>query len=346
MAVIAVTKETRGGKPGSRPRPRPSRSWPRPASRSSCRPGRGSRPRIPTPTTRPPGAKLAKTAQGRPEGRRRPVQGARARSRRDRRPEAGAIVAAALNPHMDKDSAGRPGRGGATRPGHGVHPAHHPRPGRWTCCPRQANLAGYRAVIEAAEAYGRALPMMMTAAGTVAAAKVFIMGVGVAGLQAIATARRLGAVVTATDVRPATKEQVESAGRQVPGRRGRGVQERPDRRRLRQGDVDGIPGQAGRAGLRAHRQAGHRHHHGPDPRPPGPAPGHAPTRWRSMKAGSVHGRPGRRSRAATSRAPSWARWRSPPTASRSWASPTWPAASPPTPRRSTPATCSPCRACS
>ncbi|QUD86788.1 Re/Si-specific NAD(P)(+) transhydrogenase subunit alpha [Phenylobacterium montanum] len=76
----------------------------------------------------------------------------------------------------------------------------------------QANLAGYRAVIEAAEAYGRAFPMMMTAAGTVAAAKVFIMGVGVAGLQAIATARRLGAVVTATDVRPATKEQVESLG--------------------------------------------------------------------------------------------------------------------------------------
>jgi len=76
----------------------------------------------------------------------------------------------------------------------------------------QANLAGYRAVIEAAHAYGRAFPMMMTAAGTVAPAKVFIMGVGVAGLQAIATARRLGAVVSATDVRPATKEQVESLG--------------------------------------------------------------------------------------------------------------------------------------
>ena len=76
----------------------------------------------------------------------------------------------------------------------------------------QANLAGYRAVIEGAALYGRAMPMMMTAAGTVAAAKVFIMGVGVAGLQAIATARRLGAVVTATDVRPATKEQVASLG--------------------------------------------------------------------------------------------------------------------------------------
>ncbi|MBS0535210.1 MAG: Re/Si-specific NAD(P)(+) transhydrogenase subunit alpha [Proteobacteria bacterium] len=76
----------------------------------------------------------------------------------------------------------------------------------------QANLAGYRAVIDGAAEYGRAMPMMMTAAGTVPAARIFIMGVGVAGLQAIATARRLGAVVTATDVRPATKEQVESLG--------------------------------------------------------------------------------------------------------------------------------------
>jgi NAD(P) transhydrogenase subunit alpha len=76
----------------------------------------------------------------------------------------------------------------------------------------QANLAGYQAVIDAASEYGRALPMMMTAAGTVPAARVFVMGAGVAGLQAIATARRLGAVVTATDVRPAAKEQVESLG--------------------------------------------------------------------------------------------------------------------------------------
>src|ERR1700748_3581957 len=74
----------------------------------------------------------------------------------------------------------------------------------------QANLAGYRAVIDASSEYGRAFPMMMTEGGTASAARVFIMGVGVAGLQAIATARRLGAVVTATDVRPATKEQVES----------------------------------------------------------------------------------------------------------------------------------------
>lgn len=76
----------------------------------------------------------------------------------------------------------------------------------------QSNLAGYRTVIEGAQIYGRAMPMMMTAAGTVAPAKVFVMGAGVAGLQAIATARRLGAVVTATDVRPAAKEQVASLG--------------------------------------------------------------------------------------------------------------------------------------
>jgi NAD(P) transhydrogenase subunit alpha len=76
----------------------------------------------------------------------------------------------------------------------------------------QANLAGYKAVIDASAQYGRAFPMMMTAAGTIAPARVFIMGVGVAGLQAIATARRLGAIVSATDVRPATKEQVESLG--------------------------------------------------------------------------------------------------------------------------------------
>ncbi len=76
----------------------------------------------------------------------------------------------------------------------------------------QANLAGYKAVIDAAAEFGRAMPMMMTAAGTVAPARVLVFGAGVAGLQAIATARRLGAIVSATDVRPAAKEQVESLG--------------------------------------------------------------------------------------------------------------------------------------
>jgi proton-translocating NAD(P)+ transhydrogenase subunit alpha len=76
----------------------------------------------------------------------------------------------------------------------------------------QSNLAGYRAVVDAAAAYGRAFPMMMTAAGTISPTKVFVMGVGVAGLQAIATARRLGAQVSATDVRSATREQIQSLG--------------------------------------------------------------------------------------------------------------------------------------
>jgi len=76
----------------------------------------------------------------------------------------------------------------------------------------QANLAGYKAILDATEEFGRALPMMMTAAGTIAPAKIFVMGAGVAGLQAIATARRLGAVVSGTDVRPVAKEQVESLG--------------------------------------------------------------------------------------------------------------------------------------
>ena len=125
--------------------------------------------------------------------------------------KAGAIVVALLNPHMDKEALKALAAKGAT----GFAMEFVPRITRaqvMDALSSQANLAGYRAVIEAAEAYGRAMPMMMTAAGTVAAAKVFVMGVGVAGLQAIATARRLGAVVTATDVRPATKEQVESLG--------------------------------------------------------------------------------------------------------------------------------------
>ena len=76
----------------------------------------------------------------------------------------------------------------------------------------QSNLAGYKSVLEAANEYGKAMPMMMTAAGTIAPAKVFVLGAGVAGLQAIATAKRLGAIVYATDVRPNVKEQVESLG--------------------------------------------------------------------------------------------------------------------------------------
>ncbi|TAJ68524.1 MAG: Re/Si-specific NAD(P)(+) transhydrogenase subunit alpha [Phenylobacterium sp.] len=123
----------------------------------------------------------------------------------------GAIVVATLNPYMERATLDALAKQGATAFAMEFVP-RITRAQVMDVLSSQANLAGYRAVIEAAEAYGKVMPMMMTAAGTVAAAKVFIMGVGVAGLQAIATARRLGAVVTATDVRPATKEQVESLG--------------------------------------------------------------------------------------------------------------------------------------
>jgi NAD(P) transhydrogenase subunit alpha len=125
--------------------------------------------------------------------------------------KAGAIVVALLNPFQDRAIVEALAKKGATAFAMEFVP-RITRAQVMDALSSQANLAGYRAVIEGAEAYGKAMPMMMTAAGTIAAAKVFIMGVGVAGLQAIATARRLGAVVTATDVRPATKEQVESLG--------------------------------------------------------------------------------------------------------------------------------------
>jgi NAD(P) transhydrogenase subunit alpha len=123
----------------------------------------------------------------------------------------GATVIATLNPYQDRETLDLLAKAGASAFAMEFVP-RITRAQVMDVLSSQANLAGYRAVIEAAEVFGKALPMMMTAAGTVAAAKVFIMGVGVAGLQAIATARRLGAVVTATDVRPATKEQVESLG--------------------------------------------------------------------------------------------------------------------------------------
>jgi NAD(P) transhydrogenase subunit alpha len=123
----------------------------------------------------------------------------------------GAIVVGLLNPYQDRALLEALAAKGATAFAMEFVP-RITRAQAMDALSSQANLAGYRAVIEAAEVYGRALPMMMTAAGTVAPAKVFVMGAGVAGLQAIATARRLGGLVTATDVRPAAKEQVESLG--------------------------------------------------------------------------------------------------------------------------------------
>ncbi len=123
----------------------------------------------------------------------------------------GAVVAALLAPHTEKAAISALAGQGAV----GFAMEFLPRISRaqsMDVLSSQANLAGYKAVIDAAAQYGRAMPMMMTAAGTIAPARVLVMGVGVAGLQAIATAKRLGAIVSATDVRPATKEQVESLG--------------------------------------------------------------------------------------------------------------------------------------
>jgi NAD(P) transhydrogenase subunit alpha len=123
----------------------------------------------------------------------------------------GALVIAIMDPYDNEAALGALAKAGVTAFAMELMPRITRAQGM-DVLSSQANLAGYRAVIDGAADYGRALPMMMTAAGTVPATKVFVMGAGVAGLQAIATARRLGAIVTATDVRPAAKEQVESLG--------------------------------------------------------------------------------------------------------------------------------------
>src|SRR5476651_1462842 len=123
----------------------------------------------------------------------------------------GAVLAALLAPHAEADAIQGLAGAGVTAFAMELLPRIS-RAQAMDVLSSQANLAGYKAVIDAAATFGRAMPMMMTAAGTIAPARVLVMGVGVAGLQAIATAKRLGAIVSATDVRPATKEQVESLG--------------------------------------------------------------------------------------------------------------------------------------
>jgi H+-translocating NAD(P) transhydrogenase subunit alpha len=125
--------------------------------------------------------------------------------------KSGAIIAGGLEPYGDRKTLDVFAKSGVTAFALELMPRIS-RAQSMDILSSQANLAGYKSVIDAAANFGRAFPMMMTAAGTVAAAKVFIMGVGVAGLQAIATARRLGAIVSATDVRKATEEQVKSLG--------------------------------------------------------------------------------------------------------------------------------------
>ena len=133
----------------------------------------------------------------------------------------------------------------------------------------QSNLAGYKAVVDAAAAFERALPMMMTAAGTVPAARVFVMGVGVAGLQAIATARRLGAIVTATDVRPAVKEQVASLGAKFIAVEDEEFKQAETAGGYAKEMSDAYKKKQAALVAEHVKKPGHRHHHGADPGPAG-----------------------------------------------------------------------------
>ncbi|MDE2487291.1 MAG: Re/Si-specific NAD(P)(+) transhydrogenase subunit alpha [Alphaproteobacteria bacterium] len=211
MAVIAVTKERRAGETRVAAVPETVKKLIAAGFSVVVEAGAGAAASYPDEDYKAAGATVAKTAKD-------------AVAKADilfhvRAPDAaeiaalkkGAIVVALLNPHQDKTALSALAKKGATAFAMEFVP-RITRAQVMDALSSQANLAGYRAVIEAAEAYGKAFPMMMTAAGTVPPAKVFVMGAGVAGLQAIATARRLGAVVTATDVRPAAKEQVESLG--------------------------------------------------------------------------------------------------------------------------------------
>ena len=211
MAVIAVTKETRANETRVAATPETVKKLGAAGFSVVVQAGAGTAASYPDADYEAAGATIAKTAKDALKDADVLFKVRAPESAEIAALKKGAIVAAALNPYQDKETLDALAKAGATA----IAMEFIPRITRaqvMDMLSSQANLAGYRAVIEGAEAYGKALPMMMTAAGTVAAAKVFIMGVGVAGLQAIATARRLGAVVTATDVRPATKEQVESLG--------------------------------------------------------------------------------------------------------------------------------------
>ena len=210
-ATIAVTKERRANETRVAATPDSIKKLIGMGFAVTVETGAGAGAAIPDADYEAAGAKIAKSAAEAVKGADIlfKVRGPEAAEIKALKP--GALVVALLNPHIEKDQLKALAESGATAAAMEFVPRIS-RAQSMDALSSQANLAGYRAVIEAAHAYGRGMPMMMTAAGTVAAAKVFVMGAGVAGLQAIATARRLGAVVTATDVRPAAKEQVESLG--------------------------------------------------------------------------------------------------------------------------------------
>ena len=191
---------------------------------------------------------------------------------------AGQVVIGLLQPLIDPQNAQALARAGVTAVCLDTLPRTLSRAQTMDALSSQANVGGYKAVIMAADAYGRYFPLLTTAAGTAKPANVLILGVGVAGLQAIATARRLGAVVKAYDVRAETKEQAESLGAQflklesVADATGSGRLRARAHRRRAQGPAGGAQ--------QAHRRHGRRHHHGPGA---GPSPAAARHRGRGAR---------------------------------------------------------------
>ena len=211
MAVIAVTKERRPGETRVAATPETVKKLAAAGFSLVVEAGAGAGAAIPDADYEAAGAKVAKSLKDALSGADVLLKVRSPEAEETKALKKGAIVVGLLNPHQDRAQLEALAKQGATSFAMEFVP-RITRAQVMDALSSQANLAGYRAVVEAAEAYGKAFPMMMTAAGTIPPAKVFVMGAGVAGLQAVATARRLGAVVTATDVRPAAKEQVESLG--------------------------------------------------------------------------------------------------------------------------------------
>ena len=333
---IAVARETDPAEAAGRRDARDRQEADRrsaPRSRSSRAPA--SSPAFSMPTTRRP---ARPSRPMRVDGRRRRAEGAPARPRRARRATSRARSSSpSWTRTATRPRSRRMAEAGVTAFAMELMP-RITRAQSMDVLSSQANLAGYRAVIDAR---GRIRPRAADDddGGRHRAGRARSSSWASASPACRRSRPRAGSarVVTATDVRPAAKEQVAEPRRQVPRGRGRGVQAGRDRRRLRQGNVEGVPGQAGRARRRAHQEAGHRHHHRADPRPAGAAAdldGDGRLDEAGLGDRRSRGRARRQCRRRASRA------RSPTsTASRSSATSTCRAASPPRPRASTPRTC-------
>lgn len=208
---IAVPAETEKDEPRVAATPETVKKFIALGAEVSVQAGAGAASRTPDAEYKDAGATIAKTADATMKDADIVLRVRRPSAADAKKMKKGAVVVAIMDPYGNEAALGELAGAGVTAFAMELMP-RITRAQVMDVLSSQANLAGYRAVIDAAAEYDRAFPMMMTAAGTVPAARVFVMGAGVAGLQAIATARRLGAQVSATDVRPAAKEQVESLG--------------------------------------------------------------------------------------------------------------------------------------